>query len=274
MQSYFLHLHLLQTLTLEEKQRLAQQQEQQRRFKEQKPITMATSKASPVAKTQPKDLSASLMNSSPIGQPRMMGNQGMMGQQQSLNSNVMGFSQSGLTSTGGFPSYSGVGSMGHMQGSSGSRPASGTNSKQSFDLSAFDSLLPSASQPKMSLNQMNSSQSQGASFPMNNSSFNSMNSMANQPMRPQTMSGSSMMPGQPGMMGNHGFMGNQGMMGNQGLMGNQGFMGQPGMMRQPTPMMQGQFNTSMNSMNFPQSQGSSNATQSNITNNDISDIFG
>lgn len=262
------------TLTLEEKQRLAQQQEQQRRFKEQKPITMSTNKASPVAKTQPKDLSASLMNSSPMGQPRMMGNQGMMGQQQSLNSNVMGFSQSGLTSTGGFPSYSGVGSMGQMQGSSGSRPTTGTNSKQSFDLSAFDSLLPSASQPKMSLNQMNGSQSQGASFPMNNSSFNSMNSMANQPMRPQTMSGSSMMPGQPGMMGNHGFMGNQGMMGNQGLMGNQGFMGQPGMMRQPTPMMQGQFNTSMNSMNFPQNQGSSNATKSNITNNDISDIFG
>ncbi|XP_061180862.1 SCY1-like protein 2 [Saccostrea echinata] len=260
------------TLSLEEKQRLAQQQEQQRRFKEQKPLTMSASKAAPsVSKSQPKDLTASLMNSNTMGQPRMIGNQGLMGQQ-SMNSNVMQFSQA-VSSTGGFPNYSGVGSMGQSQSSSGIRSTSTTNSKQSFDLSAFDSILPSTTQPKATLNQMSGIQSQGSSLPMSSSSFSSM---MNQPMRPQI----NMMPGQPGMMGNSGFMGQQGMMGNQGIMGsqgmmgNQGFMGQQNMMRKPPPMMQGQFNMPMNSMNIPQNQGSSNSQSSNITSNDISDIFG
>ncbi|XP_062616324.1 SCY1-like protein 2 isoform X2 [Saccostrea cucullata] len=264
------------TLSLEEKQRLAQQQEQQRRFKEQKPLTMSASKAAPsVSKSQPKDLTASLMNSNTMGQPKMTGGQGLMGQQ-SMNSNVMQFSH-GVSSTSGFPNYSGIGSVGQSQSSSGIRPTSTTNNKQSFDLSAFDSILPSSSQPKATLNQMSGIQSQGSSFPMSSSS---MGSMMNQPMRPQTMSSTSMMPGQPGMMGNSGFMGqqsmmgNQGRMGNQGMMGNQGFMGQQNMMSKPPSMMQGQFNMPLNSMNIPQNQGFSNSQSSNLSSNDISDIFG
>lgn len=88
---------------------------------------MSSSKASPVAKNQQKDLSASLMISSSIGQDG--GNQGIIGQQQNLNSNVMCFSQSEASSTGGFPNYSGVGSMGQIHGSSRARSASWTNNK-------------------------------------------------------------------------------------------------------------------------------------------------
>lgn len=68
-----------------------------------------------------------------------------------------------------------IGSMGQMQGSSGSRPASGTNNKQSFDLLVFDSFLISVLQLNMFLTQMKGSQSQGANSPVNNSFFNSMN---------------------------------------------------------------------------------------------------
>ena len=265
------HLFVLQVLTLEEKQRLAQEQEQQRRYKEQKPLTMAASKASPVTKSQPKDLTASLVTPNPIGQPRMMGNYGIMGQQ-SMNSNSMAFSQGGMSSPSAFPNYSGGGAM-NQRSNTGIRPTSTTSSKQSFDLSAFDTLIPSTSQPKMSLNQMTGGQSQVGSYPLN-TSFNSMNSMSNQQMRPQTMSGSSMMLGQQGMMGNQAFMGHQSMMGNQSVMGNQGFMGQQNIMRQPHPAMQGQFNMSMNNMNVSQNQGSNIAQNSNVASNDISDIFG
>nr|XP_022321420.1 SCY1-like protein 2 [Crassostrea virginica] len=258
-------------LTLEEKQRLAQEQEQQRRYKEQKPLTIAASKASPVTKSQPKDLTASLVTPNPIGQPRMMGNYGIMGQQ-SMNSNSMAFSQGGMSSPSAFPNYSGGGAM-NQRSNSGIRPTSTTNSKQSFDLSAFDTLIPSTSQPKMSLNQMTGGQSPGGSYPLN-TSFSSMNSMPNQQMRPQTMSGSSMMLGQQGMIGNQAFMGHQSMMGNQSVMGNQGFMGQQNMMRQPHPAMQGQFNMSINNMNVSQNQGSDIAQNSNVASNDISDIFG
>lgn len=73
---------------------------------------------------------------------------------------------------------------------------------------------------------MRRSQSQEENSLINNSSFNSMNRIANQPYRPHTMSGSSIMPGQPGMVGNNGLIGKQCMMGNQEMMENQGFMGQ------------------------------------------------
>lgn len=261
---------IFQTLTLEEKQRLAQEQEQQRRFKEQKPLTVSTSKTSStgnVARSQPKDLTASLMSASTVGSPGMMGNQGMLGQN-SLNSNVMQFSHS-ASNTGGFPNYSGGGTLGQT---SGIRPTATTNTKHSFDLSGFDSLLPNSSQQKMSMNHVQGIQSQGSSHSTSNSSFNSMNNMMNQPIRPQTLSGLSRMPGQQGMMGTTGFMGQQGMMGGPGMMGNQGFMGQQNMARQP--MMPTQLNMPMSSMNFSQSQGSSNIQNSNITSNDISDIFG
>lgn len=84
----------------------------------------------------------------------------------------MCFSQSEASSTGRF---SQLFRMGQMQGSSGSRPASGTIKKKSFDLLVFDSFLISVLQLKMFLTQMKGSQSQGANSPVNNSSFNSMN---------------------------------------------------------------------------------------------------
>lgn len=87
----------------------------------------------------------------------------------------MCFSQSEASSTGGFSQLFRIGSMGQMQGSSESRPPSGTNNKQSFDLLVFDSFLISVLQLKMFLTEMKSSQSQRANSPVNISSFNSMN---------------------------------------------------------------------------------------------------
>lgn len=109
---------------------------------------MSNSKASPQC-LRIKSKSASLIISSLMGQPRRISNQKNIGQQQSLNSYVMCFSQSKVSSTGRFSQLFRIGSMGQMQGSSGSRPASGTNNKQSFDLLVFDSFLISVLQLKM-----------------------------------------------------------------------------------------------------------------------------
>lgn len=81
------------------------------------------------------------------------------------------------------------------------------------------------------------------------------------------------MPWQPGIMGNHVFMGKQGMMGKQGLIGNQGFIWQKIMMGKPPPIIQRQFDISMNSMNFCQKRRSSNALEYNIKKNAISDVL-
>lgn len=129
-----------------------------------------------------------------MGQPRRIGNQKKIGQRQNLNSYVMCFSQSEASSTGRFSQLFRIGSMGQMQGSSRSRPASRTNNKQSFYLLVFDSFLISILQLKMFLIQMKGSQSQGANSPENNASFNSMNKKEIQPFRPHTISGLSVMP--------------------------------------------------------------------------------
>lgn len=81
-----------------------------------------------------------------MGQPRRIGNQKKIGQQQNLNSYVMCFSQGEASSTGRFSQLFRIGSIGQMQGSSGTRLASGTNNKRYFDLLVNDSFLISVLQ--------------------------------------------------------------------------------------------------------------------------------
>ena len=223
-------------MSLEEKQRLAKEQEQQRFLKAQKPLE--TKLASSTAKTQPKrqlnsqpkDLTATLMSSnlsnmslSSPSKPLSSSSVGGMSNMGAGARTSSGLAQSNysintpsLSTMGGSASYSSPmsqSSFGMSSNSSGfGTPSLGmaANSQQQnkqMDLSAFDSLLPSSSnQQKMPMNQM--VQSKGSS-----------------PWQQGTMG-----------MGGQGQIGNQGMMGTPRMMGNQGMMGNPSMAAQQSMM--------------------------------------
>lgn len=216
------------TLSLEEKQRIAKQQEQQRFMQATKPLEVKSSTANKPKQTssQPKDLTNSLMQSNMMKlslsastststyngssglnmQSNISGNsignrtsQSPMGSS-TYSSSTLGMNQGGLNPTSG-----------HMfsQNSFGQGSSSVQRNKP-VDLSSFDNLLPSSSQKQtMSLGQMGQ-RSTGANMP-------NQGMMGNQWMGQQGMMGTQSMSGQPAMMAPS--IGGQGMM-------NSGFQGQ------------------------------------------------
>ncbi|CAC5369633.1 SCYL2 [Mytilus coruscus] len=179
-------------LTMEEKQRLAKEQEQQRNFKAQTPLTMTTDKPAqskqqtPKPTNQVKDLTSSLMNANLRGMqtsPKSVPNYQQMGQSSSnYNANTSVTSNySAVGQSGNRPNYTGGGMMGNMASSGGQGLGSsrqfggqGQQTTQKMDLSAFDSLLPTSAQQKPTINQMSSPARQINPSPMNYSPQNSM----------------------------------------------------------------------------------------------------
>ncbi|XP_052064177.1 SCY1-like protein 2 isoform X2 [Mytilus californianus] len=179
-------------LTMEEKQRLAKEQEQQRNFKAQTPLTMTTDKPaqSKQQTTKPtnqvKDLTSSLMNANLRGMqtsPKSVPNYQQMGQSSSnYNANTSVTSNySAVGQSGNRPNYTGGGMMGNMASSGGQGLGSsrqfggqGQQTTQKMDLSAFDSLLPTSAQQKPTINQMSSPARQINPSSMNYSPQNSM----------------------------------------------------------------------------------------------------
>ncbi|ELU10963.1 hypothetical protein CAPTEDRAFT_109432 [Capitella teleta] len=176
------------SLTMEEKQRLAQQKEQQERFKQQTPLaTSLSASPAPIStkSNQPKDLTSSLMSSdfmntansrpsnfSARGGSSMgnsaLGNSSMGNSSMGMNSSMSMTSPMGLSSSNmGGNSMMGSGmstgsafgssSMGSMSGGFGGNSSFGAQSppqpKKPVDMSSFDSLLPN-NKPRMSMNQM------------------------------------------------------------------------------------------------------------------------
>ncbi|CAG2195970.1 SCYL2 [Mytilus edulis] len=156
-------------LTMEEKQRLAKEQEQQRNFKAQTPLTMTTDKPaqSKQQTTKPtnqvKDLTSSLMNANLRGMqtsPKPVSNYQQMGQSPS-NYNATGLVTSNYSvagQSGNRPNYTAGGMMGNMtppggqgRGSGGQFGGQGQQTTQKMDLSAFDSLLPTSGQRNLQL---------------------------------------------------------------------------------------------------------------------------
>lgn len=166
---------------------MAKEQEQQTRMKSQSPLAAQTGsttqkqQSAPKQTTQVKDLTSSLMNSNlsglqsssktapnyqPMGGSSMTQGYGMG--QSSMSSNYSAMSSSGVQ-----PNYSSGSMMGNMQtgssfggqgyGSGNQYGSQGSSTKQ-MDLSAFDNLMPSSSQPKSSLNQMQTRQTNPSSM--------------------------------------------------------------------------------------------------------------
>lgn len=261
------------SLSLEEKQRIAKQQEQQRFQKIAKPVDLKTQNnpTKPKLSNEPKDLTSSLMQSNMMGlassaskSTGSLNSSPGLGLNSMANSNktpavygnmssgfagVMPTMNQGQTSNSMFPQ--------HHASNQSSNVGRGDNS---MDLSSFDSLLSTNSKPKLSMNQMTNNSGQ-SSFPM-----------------------------QQGMMGNisnRGVMGNQGMMGQQTMnsgFGNQsipssgftgqtlnsGFMGSTGF--QSANMFQSQPMTGQNM--FQSTSSTSNNTNDSTAKNQLQDLFG
>ena len=218
------HIFIQVNLSLEEKQRLAQQQEQQKVFKSQQPLTSPTSSTSagtlqpkPAATTpnkpQVKDLTSTLMNSNlnnmSSAPKKPMSTFGSTNGTFSSPGFSSGNTMSSMTTkSSGFPSgASGTFGQSGMSGMNTGFGMSGPIKPQAqgnMNMSSLDSLLPS--KPKPSLNQLQ------------------------QPQQPVA-------PIQQGMMGNMGMMGMpQGMMGAPRMMGMQQPMGMQPMMPQQNMM--------------------------------------
>ncbi|KAK3576147.1 hypothetical protein CHS0354_016306 [Potamilus streckersoni] len=195
-------------LTLEDKQRMAKQKEQEQLVKAQKPLQpkSTSSSVNPAAasnksnsNTQVKDLTTSLMNSNIMGmQPSNTASRTTLtGMTPGFTSGSVSMSSTGSTigqssfimSGGGLGSQSSFGSQSLMS-------AQNSQAIKPIDMSAFDTLLPNtSSQPKLPINQIRQQQHvMGVSI-------------------------------QGGMMGNPSMTGNQSMMGTQGITVNQGMMG-------------------------------------------------
>lgn len=275
------HSMLQVSLSLEEKQRLARQQEQEQKLKGQRPLSAHNTQNKPKTNDKVKDLTSTLMDTNlrnmssttPKSQPMSsMGGQSGPVMGGGMSSRSYGMSSSSSIGSGGYTGMNSGGSFGGMNNSSsfgsnnssgfggvnnssgfggmGSMNTAGQN-KQKMDMSAFDSLLPSSNQPKKSMNEM---------------------------AQPRTVG----MPGQQGMMGGQ----RMGMVGNVGVMGNQGMMGNPGMMGYQQNM-NGGFGQMGNQMNFggvgstgsmPTSNSSmltpQTSSQVKPSGNDLADIFG
>ncbi|KAL3842613.1 hypothetical protein ACJMK2_020606 [Sinanodonta woodiana] len=201
-------------LTLEDKQRMAKQKEQEQLVKSQKPLqaksvsssstTPAGSSIKSTSNTQIKDLTTSLINSNIMGLQPSNTRTNSTGMTPGFTSGSISMSSTGSTigqssfvmSGGGLGSQSSVSSFGNQSMMS----AQNSQASKPIDVSAFDNLLPNnSSQPKLPINQMR---------------------------QQQHVMGMSM---QGGMMGNPSLKGNQNMMGTPGMNVNQGMMGlQPG----------------------------------------------
>ncbi len=203
------------SLTLEEKQRLAEQQEQQKLYKSQPKLASPTSPssttssssmlqpkpASAPSKPQVKDLTSTLMNSNlnsmsasqkPVSSSSSAGAFGSSGFS-SVNSSSLAFSGA---SSGSFGQNSS--SMSAMNTGFGmsSTTATKPQGQGSMDMSALDSLLPSKAKPSMNQMQQNSQ-------------------AMNMGMQQGMMVGGNFGMQQQGMMGGPRMMGNTGMMGMQ-----------------------------------------------------------
>lgn len=255
-------------MTLEEKQRLAKEQESQVRYKNQEPLKVSSSNkpamirnTSSPNKTNMKDLTSSLMNTN------------MMGLQTSASKSSGSLNQSRMSAPmGGAPS--GLHSNMSTRPAFGEPNFSSNTQVKNVDLSAFDSLLPSSKQPQQSLNQMTQAKSQQQ--PQFSQSFGQNQQMGNQGMRnqPMGMTGSSM-----GMMGNMGY--GQGMMGMSRTSGNSGYGAQgPGMMYNAGMSNQssmGMFQAQQMGQHISQQQLQPTAIKpppNNSASNDLADIFG
>lgn len=192
-------------LTMEEKQKLAKEQEQQRMYKAQSPLTLKSDKQKENKRptSQVKDLTSSLMTSNLTGLKSSAATNSTPNYQQTgqsslsqnpmpSNYNAVGQKPQNSISTynpmgqsGNKPNYSGGGIMGNMSTGStfGGQSYGGqfggqgqqTMPTTQKNLSAFDNLLPSSAQTKPSLSQMSSVPRQNNPNSMNfNSQQNSM----------------------------------------------------------------------------------------------------
>ena len=300
------------TLSIEDKQKLAKQQEQQRMYKTQKPLTLNSNKAQTGPNLQQntskqsgvKDLSSSLMNSSLSGfssanktnpSPVAPNYSNLSSNQTTTNPNYSGLSSSNMTNTSAFNSGS---SMSNSQNSSlfhsskaspnsfnmMGQSASTSNTArtlpaQNMNMGAFDSLLPSSNQPRPSLNQISSTKPTQQPMSSNQSGFMGNNMAA--PMGTGINFGQSQ-----AMIGNRAPSMGMNMGQPTGMMsmggGNQMF-GAPqqrqfnnqGFMNQAPMGIQPQMQQGMGGMQLQpqQMQGSLNNSQ-NSSSNDLSDIFG
>lgn len=253
------------SLTMEEKQRLAQQQEQQERLKSQNTLTPKASTTRPSATpgsqaSKAKDLTSTLMASNINSMQSMSVGQSKPASQPNYNVNTWasGPSNSGGGSAGlggGFAGVSGTTSVGYGQSAFGMQPRQGfgtmgsmnmnssasrtssTGSGAKPDLSAFDSLMDSQKQ-KPSMNQMTqggASNQMGGSGGMGPSTFNQPMGMNPQSMsmamgtNPMGMGGSPIRLGAPimGVQPGFGQIGMGGVVRGSAIQGhNSGFGGQ------------------------------------------------
>ncbi|KAH3888198.1 hypothetical protein DPMN_012228 [Dreissena polymorpha] len=200
-----------QTLSLEEKQKLAKQQEQQRMMKATKPLEAKSSLGKTGTLSQgPKDLTSSLLQSNLSNTPT----------KQTLNSSLSGnpvsaFSSSSMNSASPFLSSNSLTSS-SQSGFNTNASTGNLGQQKKVDLSSFDTLLSNGSpKPKNSMNE----------FAQIRTSTPNSGSLLGRGMG----NGPNMMGTNQGMMGtNQGMVGiNQGMMGtNQNMIGtNRGMMG-------------------------------------------------
>lgn len=193
-------------LTMEEKQKLAKEQEQQRMYKTQSPLTLKSDKQTENKRptSQVKDLTSSLMTSNLIGLKssaatnstpnyQQTGQSSLSQNPMTSNYNAVGQKPQNSMSTynpmgqsGNRPNYSGGGMVGNMStgssfggqsygGQFGGQDQQTMQTTKQMNLSAFDSLLPSSTQTKPSLSQMSSVPRQNNPNSMNfNSQPNNM----------------------------------------------------------------------------------------------------
>ena len=243
------------SLSLEEKAKLAKEQEQQQRFKSQSSLQPQT--LNPTNKTTPvKDLTSTLLNANLMtSQSPGMGSSSVASKSSFTSSSGMstGFGMSSSsphskpmnssTSNVGLGANTSIGLMSGMSQPSQNMSNSGFSASKT-NTSSFDDLLMNNSKPKMSLNQMGQAKQisqagnqQQSLFGMNQGGFSGGGSVGNTGFSSSTnmgqrpVGGGSMMPSQGSapygqrMMGNPGMIGNQAMTGGQSMIGGQSMMG-------------------------------------------------
>lgn len=236
-----LDLFLQVSLSLEEKQRLAREQEAQQHLKSQSPLQPKPT-ASQSHAPKVKDLTSTLLNTNlnQMSKPAPNYTPSFGSTASSFNSNTSTFVSSGSTfgsygggSTGTFGSGMANTGPGYTQTFPQATPGlSGQISAVKPDLSSFDDLLPG--KPKPTMNQMGQSSQMGFGIQQGMMGNQMGRGMGNQGlMGNMGMMGPRM--GQP-PMGNAGMMTNQGMMGNMGMNQSGGsFFGQPMITNQVDP---------------------------------------
>ncbi|KAK2168103.1 hypothetical protein LSH36_20g02028 [Paralvinella palmiformis] len=249
-------------LTMAEKQRIAREQEQHQRLKQQPSLT-----AKPVAptttKTQVKDLTASLLSSnfmstpsgvgaagvgstfgSTSGQSTMFGSGGstfgatMMSSPGTLSGSTMAMQPYGLPMISN-PVSSGFGQMGNPE-----------QNKKNIDMSPLDDLLPNSGMSKVPINKMATNPSTGVT------GFGRAAPQSGTMSRPGMITNAGTMPPMRQMAPP---MPMQSIMGNPGVMVNQGMRGSMGVGQVPRP---------------PTGMGSQNGDVKKLSNQELADFLG